>query len=37
MNRYRRRLIRWEKKISSYEGMLYFCCGLIVWNKILSG
>ncbi len=36
LNRYRRNLIRWEKKIENYEAMLHFACGLIVWNKILS-
>ncbi|MBE3678692.1 IS5/IS1182 family transposase, partial [Vibrio parahaemolyticus] len=37
LNRYRRLLVRWEKKIENYEAMLYFACGLIVWNKSLLG
>ena len=37
LNRYRRLLIRWEKKAENYAAMLQFACGLIVWNKILSG
>jgi len=36
LNRYRRILVRWEKKIENYEAMLHFACGLIVWNKSLS-
>ncbi len=35
MNRFRRILTRWEKKIENYEAMLHFACGLIVWNKVL--
>ena len=37
MNRYRRILTRWEKKVENDEAMLYFVCGIIVWNKILLG
>ncbi|MEQ5056098.1 IS5/IS1182 family transposase, partial [Klebsiella michiganensis] len=37
MNCFRRVLTRWEKKTENYEAMLYFSCGLIVWNKILLG
>jgi transposase len=37
MNRFRRILIRWEKKVENYEAMLHFSCGIIVWNKILLG
>ncbi|ELS1255693.1 transposase, partial [Escherichia coli] len=37
MNRYRRVLTRWEKKVENYEAMLHFVCGIIVWNKILLG
>ncbi|GHX79451.1 IS5/IS1182 family transposase [Vibrio cholerae] len=37
LNRYRRLLVRWEKKIENYEAMLHFACGLIVWNKSLLG
>ncbi|WP_127959838.1 IS5 family transposase, partial [Serratia microhaemolytica] len=35
LNRYRRLLVRWEKKAENYEAMLHFACGLIVWNKLL--
>lgn len=35
MNRFRRVLTRWEKKVENYEAMLHFACGIIVWNKIL--
>lgn len=37
LNRYRRLLVRWEKKIENYEAILHFACGLIVWNKSLLG
>ena len=37
MNRFRRVLTRWEKKVENYEAMLHFACGIIVWNKTLLG
>lgn len=37
MNRFRRLLIRWEKKVENYEAMLHFVCGTIVRNKYLLG
>ncbi|HFS5768490.1 TPA: IS5 family transposase [Providencia rettgeri] len=37
MNRFRRVLTRWEKKVENYEVMLYFVCCIIVWNKTLLG
>ncbi len=37
LNRYRRLLIRWEKRADTYLAMLHFACGLIVWNHALSG
>lgn len=37
MNRYRRVLTRWEKKVENYEAMLHFACGVIVCNKTLLG
>ena len=37
MNRFRRILTRWEKKVENYEAMLHFTCSIIVWNKILLG
>jgi putative transposase len=33
LNRYRRLLIRWEKKGRNYLAMLHFACALITWNK----
>ncbi|ACR70360.1 hypothetical protein NT01EI_3215 [Edwardsiella ictaluri 93-146] len=35
MNRFRRVMTRWENRSENYEAMLYFTCGLIVWNKPL--
>lgn len=32
MNRFRRILIRWEKKTENYVGMLHFVLGLITWR-----
>lgn len=32
MNRFRRVLIRWEKKISNYQAFLHLVCALIVWK-----
>ncbi|MEY0160807.1 transposase, partial [Providencia rettgeri] len=37
MNRYRRVLTRWEKKVENYEAMLHLACAIIIWNKILLG
>ncbi|WP_440137936.1 IS5 family transposase [Providencia vermicola] len=37
MNRSRRVLTRWEKKVENYEAMLHLACAIIVWNKILLG
>jgi transposase len=37
MNRFRRILTRWEKKVENYEAMLHFACSIIVWNKTLLG
>lgn len=33
INRFRRLLIRWEKKPQHYEAMLQFACGLIAWEQ----
>jgi len=33
VNRYRRLLIRWEKKSQNYEAMLQFACGIIAWEQ----
>ena len=32
MNRYRRILIRWEKKAENYLAMLHFACAIITWR-----
>lgn len=33
MNRFRRLLIRWEKKADNYLGLLHLACAIIVWRK----
>lgn len=38
MNRYRRILIRWEKKVENYLGLLHLTCALITYHALgLSG
>ena len=37
LNRFRRLLVRWEKKGANYLAFLHFACALITWNKALSG
>jgi transposase len=32
LNRFRRLLVRWEKKPENYLAMLHFACGLITWR-----
>ena len=32
MNRFRRLLIRWEKKVENYEAMLHFACAFITFR-----
>jgi putative transposase len=32
LNRFRRILIRWEKKTENYLGLLHLVCGLITWR-----
>ena len=32
LNRYRRILVRWEKKPENYVAMLHFVCGIITWK-----
>lgn len=32
MNRFRRLLVRWEKKTENYEALLFLCCAHIVWK-----
>lgn len=33
LNRFRRLLVRWEKKSANYLSMLYFACAIICWRK----
>lgn len=33
LNRYRRLLVRWEKKAQNYTAMLHFACGLITYRQ----
>ncbi len=35
MNRFRRLLIRWEKKVANYEALLHLVCAFIVWKHSL--
>jgi len=37
LNRYRRLLVRWEKKAQNYLAMLHLACALMTWNKCLFG
>ncbi len=37
LNRYRRLLVRWEKKAHNYLALLHFACALITWNRCLFG
>ena len=32
LNRFRGILIRWEKKLENYLGMLHLACGIIAWR-----
>jgi transposase len=32
MNRFRRILVRWEKRADTYVGMLHLACALITWK-----
>lgn len=34
-NRFRKLLIRWEKKERNYLALLHFACAIIVWRKII--
>jgi transposase len=34
MNRFRRILVRWEKRADTYIAMLHLTCGLITWRAI---
>ena len=35
-NRFRRLLVRWEKKEKNYLALLHFACAIIVWRKLLQ-
>jgi len=37
LNRYRRLLVRWEKRAANYLALLHFACALITWNQCLFG
>ncbi len=37
LNRYRRLLIRWDKKAANYLALLHFACALMTWNQSLFG
>jgi transposase len=32
LNRFRRILVRWEKRADTYLAMLHLACGLVVWR-----
>ncbi len=36
INRFRRLLIRWEKREDTYLAMLHFACGIITWRAALA-
>lgn len=36
MNRFRRLLVRWEKREDTYLAMLHFACGIITWRAALA-
>ena len=35
LNRFRKLLVRWEKKEKNYLALLQFACAIIVWRKVL--
>lgn len=35
LNRFRKLLVRFEKKACNYEALLHFACALIVWRKVI--
>jgi transposase len=37
LNRYRRLLVRWDKKAHNYLALMHFACALITWNQCLFG
>jgi transposase len=34
MNRFRRILVRWEKRADTYIAMLHLACGIITWRAV---
>ena len=36
LNRFRRLLVRWEKRADTYLAMLHLACGLVVWRANLQ-
>ena len=34
LNRFRRLLVRWEKRADTYLAMLHLACGLITWRAV---
>ena len=36
MNRYRRILVRWEKKARNYTAMLHLACAVLIFNKMIT-
>lgn len=34
-NRFRKLLVRWEKKEKNYLALLHFACAIIVWRKVI--
>ena len=37
LNRFRRLLVRWEKRADTYLAMLHLALGIITWRKCLLG
>ena len=35
LNRFRRILVRWEKRLDTYVAMLHLACGIITWRVII--
>jgi transposase len=35
LNRFRKLLIRYEKKSANYLGLLYFACAIILWRQLI--
>ena len=35
LNRFRKLLVRFEKKACNYEALLHFACALIIWRKLI--